>query len=218
MSKNMLGQITQKLVLLPEEALGTQFDLLQKLTGSSGDRWLEGLKKMLRGEQPWRIPPIFTITVKARKQSAEAYIQDLENRKGRSISERIKQQLRFHSFDVEKDTTYTFAVVFGSEFTDAKRTTENILAVARKRGYSSPPIQAALYVWERFSARTIQQAGLVGLYIMHQFPDSFGGYWLPAIGKRDADFWWLGCEYGESDVQFEAEDAFVFLASSDPHQ
>lgn len=53
MSNDMLGKIMRTIVTIPSEWLGVLVDLLEKLAGSEGAKWLVALKLFLRKENPW---------------------------------------------------------------------------------------------------------------------------------------------------------------------
>ncbi len=55
MSDNMLGKLMKLIVTVPAEWLGTLVDLVEKLCGDEGRKWLNALKLFLRKENPWDI-------------------------------------------------------------------------------------------------------------------------------------------------------------------
>lgn len=53
MAKDMLGAVVRRIVELPLEMLGVICDLVEKLSGETGQQWLAELKKFLRKENCW---------------------------------------------------------------------------------------------------------------------------------------------------------------------
>lgn len=53
MKKDMLGTAVRKIVDLPLEMIGAICDLVEKLLGEAGQKWLAELKKFLRKENCW---------------------------------------------------------------------------------------------------------------------------------------------------------------------
>lgn len=53
MYDNMLGKLIKLIVTVPAEWLGTLVDLVEKLCGEEGLKWLTALKRFLRKEDAW---------------------------------------------------------------------------------------------------------------------------------------------------------------------
>lgn len=173
MYSDMLGQVVRKLVQLPVDMMGTLFDLLEKLIGSSGQIWFRRLKRFLRGENPFGVPKFFEITTNDR--SGQRHIMDLYSQ-GYHVDGITREVLYSNKFVATNGVTSKLALIMGDEFKDEQRTDENIRAEAAKRGYLDPPVELSPYVREMFSDEDLEQTGLSTLVVMHQPVTSSTGY------------------------------------------
>jgi hypothetical protein len=202
MSENMLGNLPLS------EIQGPRKDLEEKLAGPNGKMWLNALKKMLRGEQPWGIPPTFDVTTDGR--GGEQFITDLE-KNGFRVGDYAKQLLRNVKFVATNGVTYKLAVIMGDEFSDDERTNKNIREVAHARGLVDPTVELGPYLREMFSDEYLKKMGLWALILMHEhIYDSGGDLCMLVVDRIDAGRW-LGTYYGDPGSWWSREFGFVFL-------
>ncbi|MFA6042698.1 MAG: hypothetical protein WCV85_04625 [Patescibacteria group bacterium] len=208
MSDNMLGRIVRKLAQLPAEMFGSLFDLLEKLSGSSGRMWLFALNKFLRGEQPWGIPPTFTITTNGR--SGEQCITDLK-KNSFSLEGAAWQLLSDKDFVTTNGVTYKLALIMGDEFIDIGRTDKNIRTEAYQRGYVDPPVELGAYLREMYADEDLEKMGLWSLILMHKpILNSLGGLFILGISRARAGR--LLCAFkGHTACHWDRNNGFVFL-------
>ncbi|RJO59777.1 hypothetical protein C4546_00410 [Candidatus Parcubacteria bacterium] len=202
MPEGMLGNLSLS------EIQGPRKDLEEKLAGPNGKMWLNALKKMLRGQQPWGIPPTFDVTTNGR--SGEQCIADLEKNNFR-VGDYAKQLLRNVKFVATNGTTYKLAVIMGDEFEDDDRTNKNIREVAHARGLADPTVELGPYLREMFSDEDLKKMDLWALILVHEpITDSDGGLNMLGVDRNDDGRWLVACG-GNPDFRWDREIGFVFL-------
>lgn len=135
MSKGMLGELPLY------EVRGPRNDLDEKLAGPQGKRWLRELNKFLRQEACWEVFKNFTVISYGRNKYE---FEDLLRKKGFDVNGLVP----FFDLLPTTDRKYVLAVIRGRDFSDSDRTTENIRAEAKRRGYLTPPVEVAFLLRE----------------------------------------------------------------------
>lgn len=107
---------------------------------------------------------------------------------------------------------YEIVIIKGEEFSDDKRTTKNIHAEAKKRGYLIPPAEVTLLLREKLSDKDIEEMGLWGLVTMHEpIKDSGGGPRLLGASRR-GDGRWLRADWDGPGGRWGRGSGFAFLS------
>lgn len=115
------------------------------------------------------------------------------------------------SVTVTNNVTYLMGVLFGDEFTESARTSDNIIKKASYRGWGAPPVETAHLLREKVSDEILKQLGLWRLVVMHDpLPDSRGILSRLAL-SRSGEGQYLGARSGRSDAPWNEDDGFVFL-------
>lgn len=210
MSLDMLGQVVQKLRLIPAEMLGTVRDLLEKLSGPNGRMWLTALRRFLRKEHPWAKPNVFEVNTDGR--TVEGYAEKLRKR-GVQIDHPACRMLKREEFLTTDGVALRLVVISGEEFEPDMCTNSNIRAEAAGRGYLEPPVEIALYIQEVIPQEELTRMGWLKLLIMHQpIPNKDEIPELLGCGPRS-----LLTYDGRPDARWSTKMAFVFLECQ-PHR
>ena len=109
---------------------------------------------------------------------------------------------------------YKPVVIYGWEFEDGKRTTENVRQKAKEWGYQTPPAELAPILRENISDTLIADMGLWSLIIMHDpFVDSIDRPRLFELNRADKET--LSENIIFSSTYHPRRVGFVFLASQE---
>lgn len=145
-------------------------------------------------------------------KTGEEWITRLESN-GFRVGDYAKKLLRNAAVTTTTGTVYDLVVIKGEEFpTDAARTNEAIRALAKSRGYLTPPIEVAPLLRESITDKEIEEMGLYALIVMHEpVADADGGLRLLGVDRRDGGRW-LFAFFGSPQCLWFRDDGFVFLA------
>jgi hypothetical protein len=99
--------------------------------------------------------------------TGKGWIARLE-KKGFHIGYHAKSVLRSPDFKNTKGVTYEIAVLKGSLFADADRTTDGVRAEAKRRGLTVPDAEVACLIREKFSDDDLEVMGFWWLVTMHE--------------------------------------------------
>lgn len=144
-------------------------------------------------------------------KTGEEWITRLEG-KGFRVGNYAKKLLRSAAFTTTNGTVYARIVIKGEEFpTDAARTNEAIRALAKSRGYLTPPIEVAPLLRESITDQEIEAMGLYALIVMHEPVADAGGLNLLGVSRSGGGQWLFAC-FGGPQSQWGRGIGFVFLA------
>lgn len=197
-------------------ASGPLTDLLQKLSGQNGRKWLRALNQMLRKENPWVLSEILKVAFDGRSgeiiydgRTGEELVLDLEN-DGVIVPVPVKEVICSQVHMRAKNTIYKLATIFSREL-KCDPSNRNILTEANNRGYLIPPIVVALLVREVLSRKNLMKLGLAGLIVMNEVAFSANrSSYLGLFSDKDSD-----CLYAfpsHPDKDWSDNFGFVFLA------
>ena len=99
--------------------------------------------------------------------TGEQWIERLE-RKKINLNHRIKKIMRSRYFKQNNNFVYDVVILKGKLFSDEGRTYKNILKEANNRKFSTPPMQLACLIREKFSDKDLNAMGLTWIFVMHK--------------------------------------------------
>lgn len=127
------------------------------------------------------------------------------------VSDWARDVLRKKAFVATNGKTYKPVVIFGHEFEDDDRTTENIRKEAERRGYITPPAELAPNLREKVSDEEMGEMDVWALIVMHEpIKDSDGDPDLLALRRRAVGRWLRAC-YDSPGHRWDRGRGFVFL-------
>jgi len=203
------------------EISGPLTDLIQKLSGESGDLWAEHLKKMLReGVRCWREQDgVIYFSVMSNGMTGSQWIEHFE-KKGIQLSVWAKDILNSPDFKWTNGVTTEVAVLKGTLFTESDRVTSKIRAYANKFNLDKPncklikpEAELGCLICDMLTDEEIKAMGLVWIIAFHEpIMDSGGAPHLLGADCGD-DGHWLSAYYGEPDDRWDRDSGFAFAVS-----
>lgn len=166
------------------------------------------------------ITPIFLPSVISNGRSGKEWISHFEANKYQ-VSNWTKNVLTINHKDgklifvVTTGVVYKPVVIKGEEFSDEKRTTENVRKLAAKLKYITPPAELAMLIREAISDEEMAGMGLWGLVTMHEPIIDSGGDPSLLASLRGVGGRWLDAYYGGPAGRLVRQFGFVFLAPQD---
>jgi hypothetical protein len=109
----------------------------------------------------------YTFSVTSDGRNAKELILDLEQN-GFRVSKCAKRVMSRPPLMVTNGVIYRVGIIFGEEFSDEERTTENIRKEAKRRCWLTPPAEIAPLARERITDDVLEELGLWWLMIMHE--------------------------------------------------
>lgn len=153
-------------------------------------------------------PHFFIVTSDGRKPRE---VSDHLAGKGSTVGMYAESVINHPNVAVTSGVTYLLGVLFGNEFTESARTSDNIIKKASYRGWSAPPVETAHLLREKVTDEVLKQLGLWRLVVMHDpLPDSRGVQSRLAL-SRSGEGQYLGARNGRPDAPWNDNDGFVFL-------
>lgn len=213
----MLGQLIKKMVGLSPECWGTLWDLMERLSGSDGPKWLRTLRMYLRGELMapcrWREQNgIIYFWVKSNGMTGEQWITYLEA-KGVNLSVYAKVVLRSSKFKPTNGTTTRIAVLRGMLFSQKSRIPKKIRSFADGLNFTEPNAEVACLIRDMFSDQELEDMDLLRVVVFHKpINDSVGPGLLGAC--RSVDGPWLGTSYNLPRYWWDRRNGFAFVESN----
>ncbi|MDA3802906.1 MAG: hypothetical protein PF488_03355 [Patescibacteria group bacterium] len=142
--------------------------------------------------------------------TGEEWITRLEN-KGFRISSYAKRVLRSIEFELVEPTTYKMAVLKREIFSDNDKIIKNVRKEARSRKLSTPNIEVACLIREKFSDEDLKAMDLYWIIAMHEpIKNSSGDPELLSAG-RGGNGSWLDAYYGGTGGWWGHSLGFAFV-------
>lgn len=144
-------------------------------------------------------------------KTGDEWVSHLDG-KGLRLGSSAKNILRSAAFSTTNGVAYDFVIIKGNQIpTKTRRTNKAIRALAKSRGYLTPPIEFAPLLRESITDREIEERKLIALIVMHEPVSAFGG--LNLLGIRRLEGGWLDAYQGGGPQDtWSCDYGFVFLA------
>lgn len=188
--------------------------VINMLGGEEGaDRFLRGGITVCEPDRSWREEDgVIYFTVVSDGTTGEDWIKCLED-KGIRLSDYAKSVLRSSDFKPTSGEIYEIAVLKGMLFNDNDRAISKIRAEAEQRKLSTPNVEIACLIREKFTDEEIKAMGLVWIVAMHDpMVDSDGDSDLLGASRLDGGSW-LDVFWGSSDGNWFRAIGFAFIVS-----
>lgn len=223
------------------EAAGTLADLHQKLGGENGSEVLEGLKKFLRGENPFK-PKVKTETVSQPIVAGESSNSKWEVRDGViyitlpasegvtgpqwikrlvekdfQVSKHACGLLKSKYFKPTTGVVYKLAILTAKFWSDSERITRNIRAEGQTQEWVELNPEAICILRENFSDEDLEKMGFLYIVGVHELVGAIDD--LPYLSiSRHSSLSWLNTTH-ETCRAFNWGDcgAFAWSLSQENH-
>ncbi|MDO8579788.1 MAG: hypothetical protein Q7R72_02890 [bacterium] len=198
---------------------GVLNDLNEKLAGEKANETLEGLKKFLRGENPFE-----TVTTTAKWEVREGviyvtlpasegitgpqWIKRLK-KKDLRVSEYAEGLLKSKDFKPTTGVVHKLAILSGKTFSDSERITRTIRAEGKKRGWDELNPEAICILRENFSDKELEAMGFYWIVGIHE-PIEVGGDPHFLVAARHDDGSWLGATWADPGYGWRGSSAFAW--------
>jgi len=189
------------------EAAGTLVDLNQKLGSENGGQILAGLKRYLRGENPFEVATwesrdglIYITLPPSDGTTGPGWIERLKA-KGFRLSENAVAVLKSKAFKPTTGIVHRLVVLPAKFFSDSERITRTIRAEGQKRGWKELNPEAVCILRESFSDEELEKMGLLWIVGVHEPVEVDGnprflnasrrgvGRWLVTFWARPGGGW-----------------------------
>lgn len=200
---------------------GVLNDLNEKLAGEKASETLDGLKKFLRGENPFEMPAISTgqkwterdnviyFTLPATDgRTGKQWKKSLKSQ-GKRLSDAAEAVLDSDDFVPTTGVVYKVAAIRGTFWTDAKRLTKNIEAEGASRGWVKLQPEAVCLIREYFSDKELEAMGLWYIVGIHK-PVEVDGRPHFLSARRIGDGRWLDALWAYPDGYWFYDSAFAW--------
>jgi hypothetical protein len=214
-----MGQVNE----LKDFSRGQLDSALMKIGHDVGLGTAEGIQSFLRGElivsepeRKWREKNgviYFSVTSDGTTGSDDGTTGSEWIKRFADIGDYAKSVLRSPDFKPTNGVTTEIAVLKGMLFENDDRTTKNIRAEAKKRGFTKPNAEVACLIREKFTDEELEAMGLWWIIVMHEpIKDSDGD---PSLlgASRDGDGSWLLARWGDPGRWWHRDDGFAFAVS-----
>ncbi len=196
---------------------GVLNDLNEKLAGEKANETLDGLKKFLRGENPFETTTakweerdnVIYFTLPATDgRTGKQWKKSLESQ-GKRLSDAAKAILDSNDFVSTTGVVYKVAAIRGTFWKDAKRMTKNIEAEGTSRGWLKLQPETVCLVREYFSDDDLEKMGLWYIVGIHE-PIGVLGHPLFLYAYRFGDGCWLSTGWANPDFYWGDRGAFAW--------
>ncbi|MBX4198976.1 hypothetical protein KW800_01720 [Candidatus Parcubacteria bacterium] len=155
MSTGMLGRVSLS------DLQGPMNDLMEKLAGPNGHRWLRELNRFLRRQGTWT--SLLPLVVESDGNSGEDYIRYLA--RNWELNNHAKQAILSPEFVVTRDVKYEIQLLMRSDF-DVLPTSKSVYQVAAGRGYKPAPLEVGPLLRSMMRRNDFKKLGIQCIVVM----------------------------------------------------
>ena len=188
--------------------------IVNKLGGEeAAERFLRGELEVSEPTRAWREQDgVIYFSVTSDGKTGPEWITHLEA-KGDRVGDYAKQLLCSDDFQPINGIIYEIAVLKGMLFNDKDRITKKIRSSASERQLTTPNVEVACLIRDKFTDEEIEAMGLTWIVTMHEpIKDSDGNLRL-LRADRGGDGRWLSADYDGPDCGWGRDGGFAFVTS-----